>query len=157
MLTIPQLLEFDLDRVQDISSVKESCMSVGAWNSQMSALVESKAGELSKSLIFLMACSVDANDTRKNFIDSMKSVFESVGENNGTTLEIQQLVDYFADMALFHEEIDPILADQVVQYLLGQGFDDTDADMTNKFDGNNTMTFEQLLSAPCLQEWLQSS
>lgn len=122
----------------------------------MKELLDSKADELSKSLIFLMACSVDSENRRKNFLDSLKTVFEAVGDNNGTTLEIQQIIDYFADLSLFHDEIDSILADQVVQYLLGQGFVDTDAEITNKFDGNSAITFEQLITAPCLQEWLTS-
>jgi Ca2+-binding EF-hand superfamily protein len=133
------------------------CESVGAWNEQMKRFLDSKAGELSTNLIFLAACSVGDNGKIKNLAESLKTVFEVIGDEESGTLEVQHLVDIFADLVLIHEDIDQILADQVMQYLLGQGFMDTDAEITSKFDGKTSMNFDSFLSAPCLQEWITSN
>ena len=78
-----------------------------------------------------------------------------MGDENGA-MEIQQVVDAFSDLAMIHDDIDTMLADQVIQYLLGQGFSDIDPEVTTKFDGKTTISFESLLDAPCIKDWIAS-
>lgn len=121
----------------------------------MRQFVEAKHEELTCNLVFLYACSISEGGGLKNFVGALKTIFEVIGDENGT-LEVQQVVDTFADLAMIHEEIDQLLADQIVQHLLGQGFMDTDAEMTSKFDGRTGITFQSVLDAPCLQKWVST-
>jgi len=118
----------------------------------MCRFVETKFEELTCNLVFLYACSISENGGLKNFLETLRTVFEVIGDEDGT-LEVQQVVDTFADLAIIHEDIDQLLADQIVQHLLGQGFTDTEAEVTSKFDGRTGITFQSVLNAPCLQEW----
>lgn len=121
----------------------------------MRSFVEAKHEELTCNLLFLYACSISEDGGLKNFMEALRTVFEVIGDEYGT-LEVQQVVDTFADLAMIHEDIDQLLADQIVQYLLGQGFTDTDAEITSKFDGRTGITFQSVLEAPCLQNWISA-
>lgn len=123
----------------------------GVWNAQIGKLLKEKCGEWSRHVIFQFACSIHPNGHMKTFLEALKTVFEVCGDENGV-MEVQQVIDVVADLVMVHDDIDEVLADQIMQYLLGQGFMESDAEVTSKFDGATSISYETLLEAPFLQE-----
>lgn len=150
-----KLNELNTDQLQDFATVKAVFDSVGVWNSQIEQYLKEKSGELSRNLLFQFACSLHIDGRMKSFVESLKTVFEVCGDQNG--MSVQEVIDVVADLVMVHDDIDQVLADQLVQFLLGQGFMESDAEVTSKFDGATYVTIESLLSAPCLQHLLPVS
>lgn len=140
--------------MQEYEAVKDVFESVGVWNSQIERYLKEKSGELSRNVIFQFACSIHTDGRMKTFLEALKTVFEVCGDENGV-MEVQQVIDVVADLVMVHDDIDEVFADEIVQYLLGQGFMESDAEVTSKFDGATSISYATLLEAPCLQE-LQS-
>lgn len=155
-----KIYELSVDQIRQEADVEQVCKRVGLWNGLIRSFIKEHAGELTHSQLVLYACCIDNNGNLKNVLEALKTMFDVMGDESGeefgSTMEVQQVVAAFADLALVHPHIDEILADRVNQFLLGQGFMDSDAEMTSKYDGRIMTTLESLLTAPCLQEWAQS-
>lgn len=137
--------------MQEYETLRDVFESVGVWNSHIEQRLKEKSGEWSRNVIFQFACSIHTDGSLKTFVEALKTVFEVCGDQNGV-MEVQQVIDVVADLVMVHDDIDEILADEIVQYLLGQGFMESDAEVTSKFDGATSISYDTLLAAPCLQD-----
>jgi hypothetical protein len=148
-------LDLSVDEIQNKESVRTICESLGLWKDSLLDFLEEKAGELTHTMVLLFVCSMRNNNGPSNVIEALRTMFEVMGDEEGN-MEVQEVVRAFTDLALIHDSIDQILADQVLQFLLGQGFMDSDAEVTSKYDGKTTTNFLALSAAPCLQEWAET-